>query len=113
MVAAKIIDRSVRVVAALSALAALPLVLVLGVMANDAGTSAGAQAGLVILLIGSALIVWVVLCCVMPGIIMGWFRRSLILRMLLVDLPPYVFALGGLGWCATRAHIWIADWIGK
>ena len=102
-----------RVVAAVSALAALPLVLVLGVMANDAGTPAGAQAGLVLLLLGSAVIVWVVLCCVIPGIITGWFRRSLILRMLLVDLPPYAFAFGGLSWCATRAHIWIANWIGK
>ena len=102
-----------RVVAALSAVAALPLVLVLGAGANDAGTSAGAQAGLVILFIGSGLIVWVILCCVIPGIMMAWFRRSLILRMLLVDLPAYAFAFGGLSWCATRAHIWIANWIGK
>ena len=102
-----------RVAAALSAVAALPLVLVLGVKAKDAGTPAADQAVLVILLIGSALIVWVVLCCVIPGIILSWFRRSLILRMLLVDLPPYAFAFGGLSWCATRVHIWIADWIGK
>ena len=91
----------------------LPFLLVLGVMANDAGAPAGIQAGLVILLLGSALIVWVVLCCVIPGIILAWFRRSLILRTLLVDLPPYVFAFGGLSWCATRAHIWVANWIGK
>jgi hypothetical protein len=103
----------VRVVAALSAVAALPLVLVLGVMANDTGTPAGAQAGLLVLLSGSALIVWVILCCVIPALLAGWFHRSLILRMLLVDLPPYAFALVGLSWCATRVHIWIADWIGK
>lgn len=113
MVAAKIIDRSVRVLAALTAVAALPLVLVLGIMANDAGTPAGAQAGLIILLVGSALIAWVILCCVIPGIMMGWFRRSFILRMLLVDLPAYAFAFGGLSWFATRAHIWIANWIGR
>lgn len=104
MVTAKIIDRCVRVVAAVSAVAALPLVLVLGVMANDGSTPSGARIGVVILLSGSALIVWVILCCVIPGVISGWLRRSIILRMLLVDLPPYVFAFGGLSWCATRVH---------
>lgn len=113
MAASLIVDRCVRVVAGLTAIATLPVVLVLGVMANDAGTPAGAQAGLVVLLSGSALIVWVVLCCVIPGIISGWLRRSLILRMLLVDLPPYLFACGGLSWCAIRAHVWIANWIAK
>lgn len=96
-----------RVVAALSAVAALPLVLVLGVMADDAGTPAGERVGVAILLSGCALVVWVVLCCVIPGIISGWFRRSVILRMLLVDLPPYAFAFGGLSWLATRVHIWL------
>lgn len=110
MVTSKIVDRCVRIVAAVSAVAALPWVLVVGVMANDAGAPAGAQAGLIILLGGSAVIVWVILCCVIPGIISGWLRRSIVLRMLLVDLPPYVFAFGGLSWCATRAHIWLARW---
>ena len=96
-----------RVVAALSAVAALPLVLVLAVMADEAGTPAGQRAGLAILLSGSALIVWVILCCVIPGIICGWLRRRLALRMLLVDLPPYVFALGGLSWFGTRVHVWL------
>ena len=96
-----------RVVAALSAVAALPLVLVIGVMANDADTPSGAAAGLAILLSGSAVVSWVVLCCAIPGIVSGWFYRNIILRMLLVDLPPYAFAFAGLSWLATRIHIWL------
>jgi hypothetical protein len=48
------LDRAVRVVAGLSAIAFLPIVLIVGIMANDADTPAGAWASALVLSSGAA-----------------------------------------------------------
>jgi hypothetical protein len=89
-------ERAVRIVAGLSAIAFLPIVLLVGIMANDSGTQAGVLASQTVLGIGGALSLWVIVCSIAPETASQWFRRSLILRSLFVSLPVYTFALGGV-----------------
>lgn len=98
-----VIDRCMRIVGAITAVASLLLVLVLAVMANDAGNAAGERAGDVVLLGGTALAAWVCLCCLKPRLFTGLFPGGVIFTFMLVTLPRYLYALAGLGWCLMVA----------
>jgi len=89
-------------VAALSAIAFLPIVLLVGIMANDSGTPAGERASLIVLATGTALSGWVLVCSVAPALVPGWIQRSSALRFLVVKLPVYAFAIGGVSICLMR-----------
>lgn len=103
MRAFRIIDVCMRIVGAITAVASLLLVLLLAVMANDAGNAAGKHAGEVVLVTGTALAAWVCLGCLKPRIFTGLFPGGEVVTFILVTIPRYVYALAGLGWCLMAA----------
>jgi len=94
------VDRSVRVIAAITALCAAPIVLVVGIMANDAGTSAGAVGTVLILAIGGGLVLWILICSVRPG-----FPASPTLRLFIATVPIYIVSLAGLYWLISYGRM--------
>jgi hypothetical protein len=94
---ATVVDRTLRAVAAVAAIAFLPLVFFVGIMANDAGTPAGERAGMIILLGGGALSLWVLACSIWASKIASGLPESATLRYLLVGFPPHAFGVLGPG----------------
>lgn len=94
------VDRGVRVIAAATALCAAPIVFFVSIMANDAGTSVGAVATILILLIGGALVLWILICSVRPG-----FPTSPTVRFVTATVPIYFVSLAGLYWLISYGHM--------
>jgi len=101
---ATLIDRTLRVFAALAAIAAVPLVFMVGIMANDAGTSTGAIGSLIILGVGGSLACWILICSFRPAAAAGWLWSSEVLRVLLVRLPTYTAGVAAIAGCLYVLH---------
>jgi hypothetical protein len=105
---ATVIDRTLRAFAALAAIVAVPLVFMVGIMANDAGTRTGAIGSLIILGFGGSLVAWILFCSFRPAVAAGWLWSSEVLRVLLVQLPTYAVGVaaifGGLYFLHDHYH---------
>ena len=97
-------DRSLRVIAVLAAIGFMFVVVIVGIMANDAGNAAGARAGKLIFSLGFLLALWVLICSILPRLVTVWLPWP-VLRFVLVKLPSYVFGLAGLAWCLS--WVWL------
>src|SRR5271167_4503467 len=73
---ATVIDRTLRACAALAGIVAVPLVFLVGIMANDAGTPTSAIGGLIILGVGGSLVGWILFCSFRPAVAAGWLGSS-------------------------------------
>jgi hypothetical protein len=104
MIIATVIDRTLRAFAALAAIVAVPLVLMVGIMANDSGTSTGAIGSLIILGVGGSLVCWILFCSFRPAVAAGWLRSSELLRVLLVQLPTYAAGVAAIVGCLYFLH---------
>jgi hypothetical protein len=96
-------DRSLRVIAVLAAIGFMFVVVIVGIMANDAGNAAGARAGKLIFSLGFLLALWVLICSILPRLVTVWLPWP-VLRFVLVKLPSYVFGLAGLAWCLSWGY---------
>jgi hypothetical protein len=101
---ATVIDRTLRTFAALAAIVAVPLVFLVGIMANDAGTSTGAIGSLIILGVGGSLTCWILFCSFRPAAAAGWLWPSEVLRVLLVQLPTYAAGAAAIFGCLYFLH---------
>jgi hypothetical protein len=99
------IDRTLRVFAALAAILAVPGVFLIGIMANDAGTSTGVIGSLIILGLGGSLVCWILLCSFRPAVAAEWLGSSEVLRVLLVQLPTYAAGAAALFGCMYFLHV--------
>lgn len=99
-----IIDLLLRSAAVASAIASSFLVLVVGIMANDSGTPAGARASATILLIGAVLILWVLLCSIRPTLVAELMPNRPALSFLIIKVPSYGFGLAGIGWLLLMGY---------
>jgi hypothetical protein len=97
-------DRILRVVAMVTVIPFMFVVLIVGIMANDAGNASGERASLVILMAGGFLVLWVLLCSIAPTMVRDWLPSWPILRFVLVSLPSYGVALAGLAWGASYSY---------
>lgn len=100
-----IVDRILRTIAGITAFASLWIVLIVGIMANDASTPAGARASAIILLGGLGLVVWILLCSFRPVMIAGWLPPWPALRFILVKLPCYTSGVAGIAWCLNYGYM--------
>ena len=103
MTTALAVDRIVRILAAISAVAFLPIVLLVGVMANDSGTPAGERSSWIVLLLGASLSGWVLLCSIAPRLIAKFLKGRSVLCSLVIKVPVYAFAIAGVGILVLRA----------
>lgn len=101
-----LVDVVVRGLAVIAAVGAAMAVFVVSIMANDAGTAAGARASQAIFSCGIAVIGWVLLCSIRPTMVENWLPHWSTLRILLVRAPSYVFAAAGIAWCVVQIHLW-------
>jgi hypothetical protein len=105
---ATVIDRTLRAFAALATIVAVPVVFLVGIMANDAGTRTSAIGSLIILGLGGSLVCWILFCSIRPDAAAGWLRSSEVLRVLLVQLPVYAAGVavifGGLYFFHSHYH---------
>jgi hypothetical protein len=96
-------DRTVRVIAVVTAIGFMFAVVIVGIMANDAGNAAGERAGKLIISLGFLLALWVLICSILPRLLTAWLPWP-VLRFVLVKLPSYAFGLAGLAWCAFYGY---------
>jgi hypothetical protein len=97
-------DLILRVAAALTAIGLFWIVLIVGIMANDAGTRQGATASVIILLIGGAIGLWVLACSIRPNRMWPNADSKPILHFAAVKLPTYLFGAAGCWWLISWAH---------
>jgi hypothetical protein len=97
-------DRTLRACAALAAIVVVPLVFMVGIMANDSGTSTGAIGSLIILGVGGSLVCWILFCSFRPAVAAGWLWSSEVLRVLLVQLPTYAAGAAAIFGCLYFLH---------
>jgi hypothetical protein len=97
-------DRTLRIVAAVTAIAFLFVVLIVGIMANDAGNAKGAKMSALVWGVGGLLVLWVLICSITPSLVTERLSSRPVLRFALVSLPSYVFGLAGLAWCASYGY---------
>jgi hypothetical protein len=97
-------DRTLRVVAVFAAIGIMFVVVIVGIMANDAGNAAGEKMGKLIIGGGSLLALWVLICSIWPRLVTVWLPDWPVLRFFLVKLPSYAFGLAGMAWCAFYGY---------
>jgi hypothetical protein len=97
-------DLVLRVVAVLTAIPFVFLVLVVGIMANDASNAAGERASMWILCGGGLLVLWVLFSSIKPALIIDSLPSWPVLRFVLGKLPSYIFGVLGLAWGASYAY---------
>jgi len=98
MALATIAERILRTIGAITAFASLWIVLIVGIMADDAGNDAGATASAIILLGGLAIVLWILLCSFKPAMVAGWLPPWPVLRFISVKLPSYAVGVAGIAW---------------